>query len=62
MLITPPSLNELKERQCTPEELQSVLVMLIEKHNAHVAKIEQLEKDGRIRSAREVSMTRRYGL
>jgi len=62
MTSIPPSLKELKERQCSPEELQSALILLIEKHNQLEEKIYRMEKEGRIRSAQEVSMTRRYGL
>lgn len=58
----PPTLEQLKTRQCTPVELQAALVHLIELHNTLDADIKNMIADGRIPSRRTVAMNATYGL
>jgi hypothetical protein len=57
-----PTLKELKDRQCSADELQSALVMLIELHNKLESDINKMIKNGRIRSEQEAAATIRYGI
>jgi hypothetical protein len=61
-LVTAPTLEELKTRECTPAELQAALVKLIDMHNGTVADINKMIGDGRIRSKQEAFENIRYGL
>ena len=57
-----PTLNELKTRACTLEELQLALVQLIELHNGMHNDINVMISQGRIRSSKEAFDDMRYGL
>lgn len=59
---TPPTLKELKSRECTKTELQAALIQLIELHNGLDARITSLLDSGRIRSSNETLMNTPYGL
>jgi hypothetical protein len=60
--VKAPGLQDLRERQCSPEELQAALVQLIELHNSMHDEINKMILDGRIRSHHEASMNTIYGL
>jgi hypothetical protein len=60
--VKAPGLQDLRERQCSTEELQAALVQLIELHNSMHDKINKMILDGRIRSHHEASMNTVYGL
>ena len=50
MIVKTPTLSELKQRQCSPEELQAALVKLIELHNKIDRLLNNMVADGRIPS------------
>lgn len=58
----PPTLEQLKSRECTPVELQAALVHLIELHNGLHSDINAMIRSGRIRSSREASENMVYSL
>lgn len=60
--ILPPTLEQLKSKECTPLELQAALVQLIELHNGLHSDINALIRGGRIRSTRDALMNTSYGL
>ncbi len=57
-----PSLNRLKNEECTLPELQAALVQLIELHNGLHASLSKMIGQGRIRSTKVAAMDATYGL
>jgi hypothetical protein len=60
--VNAPTLEELKSRPCSLEELQAALVQLIELHNGMHNDINGMIAEGRIRSRREALMDTPFGL
>jgi hypothetical protein len=55
-----PKLAELESRPCSLEELQAALVQLIKLHNGMHEDINNMIRQGRIRSSAEANMDRPY--
>jgi hypothetical protein len=57
-----PSLERLKNDECTLPELQAALVQLIELHNDLHASLNEMIDKGRIQSTKVATMNATYGL
>lgn len=57
-----PSLETLKSKACSLQELQAAIVELIDLHNKLDARVTEYRRKGMIRSERESLMNTPYGI